>query len=116
MDVDAQGDGDNSVVLVVFFVRERFATRRCQKHKIVNVIFGRVRLRVPWSEMFSVGELRHFAQRITALLDTEEDIALSCDSLVRSAASSRTASPFSMPREPLQATSEAMGASRIIMT
>ena len=34
-----------SVVLVVFFVREELATRGCQKPKILNVIFGRVRLR-----------------------------------------------------------------------
>ena len=66
------------------------------------------------SQMSRAEELRNLAQRITALGDAEEDIAHSFDSQVRSAASSRTASPFSVPRERLQATSEAMAASRTL--
>ena len=57
-------------------------------------------------------ELRHVARCITALADTEEDIALRFDSLLQSAASSRTTSPCCIPRESLRASREALAASR----
>ena len=56
-------------------------------------------------------EVRNLAQRITALADWEEHIALIFSALVESTAASRTASPCSAPRELLVlATREALDA------